>query len=585
MKRKAIWYAALMAMLLMAVASACSNGNAKTSEPDGGLNSEQPSGNATAGENAPAKPSVTLTVRGADPGPIPGIQKNSVFDVIEQKLGIKVDYQLSDPTKDKVALASGDLPDIMQIPITELGTYIKGGHIVPLDDLIASHGQEISHNVPQMLAFSKTYLSDNTGKLYGLTANNYVNVGQAAPVYSYAIGLGLRWDYYKELGYPEISSPDDYLNVLAQMQKLHPTTADGKKVYGISGWNDWGLWPYFVPYVFSQGYLNGGNWTLIDETGKESPMFVQEGGVFKDAMKFMYKANQLNLLDPEMFTQKNDSFIAKNKNLQLLSVPATWWNADALSTMLALGIQDGGYYLVPGANPVVYEGTGSKYTGAISGKVIVISKQSKNQERAMELLNFLYSYEGNRLLMSGIEGEHWERIGGAPEMTDTERELMKSEPNHAQKTGVNLYHNIMGMSQESRDPDGHLLNVLLTDKSLKLNATAGDKDFSSHYGADYPGQVFQKLASEGKAKIKFYDNTFQSLYADLPNDLKMINGKIETYTKTWVPKLIMAKDETEFEKVWANGIDEMNKLGLSELSAWQQQQNDEALIKVKEINP
>ncbi|QNK58946.1 extracellular solute-binding protein [Paenibacillus sp. PAMC21692] len=583
MKLKGFMCVSLVVAILLVFGSACSTGNTKSNESSGSPITSQAPGKDAESESA-TRPIVTLTVRGADTGPIPGVQNNRVTEVIEEKLGIKIDYQLSDPTKDKVALASGDLPDIMQIPITEMGVYIKGDHIVPLTDLIASNGQEITNNVPKMLEFSKKYLSDNTGLLYGLTANNYVNVGDAAPVYSYPIGLTLRWDYYKEMGYPKINNEDDFLNVLAQMQKLHPTTADGKKVYGISGWNDWGLWPYFVPYVFSQGYLNGNNWTLIDGSSKVTPMFTHEGSAFKNAMKFMYKANQLKLLDPEMFTQKNDNFIAKNKNLQFLSVPATWWNVDALNTMQASGIKEGGYYLIPGANPVVYQGSGSMLTGAISGKAIVISKQSKHQDRAMDLLNFLYSYEGNRLLMSGIEGEHWEMENGRPELKDSEREAMQTEANYVQKTGINLYHNFMGMSTESRDPEGNLLNVLLTDKSLELNATEGDKDYNAQYGVSYPGQAFQKLAEQGKAKIQFYDNTFQSLYPDLSNDLKMINGKIETYTKTWLPKLITAKDEGEFEKIWTNGVDEMNKLGLDTLMDWELQQNIEALDKMKEIN-
>ena len=87
-----------------------------------------------------SQPEITLTYRGSDPGPVPGIQNNDIMNEIAKELGIKINYIVWDPTKDKVALASGDLPDIMQISNSELGTYIKGDHIIPLDDLLSKNG-------------------------------------------------------------------------------------------------------------------------------------------------------------------------------------------------------------------------------------------------------------------------------------------------------------------------------------------------------------------------------------------------------------------------------------------------------------
>jgi hypothetical protein len=37
-------------------------------------------------------------------------------------------------------------------------------------------------------------------------------------------GYVVRWDYYKELGYPPINNEDDYLSVLQQMHENHPFT-------------------------------------------------------------------------------------------------------------------------------------------------------------------------------------------------------------------------------------------------------------------------------------------------------------------------------------------------------------------------
>lgn len=49
----------------------------------------------------------------------------------------------------------------------------------------------------------------------------------------------VRWDLYKELGYPEIKNLDDMVEVLAQMKEICPKDDNGKTTYGVSLFNDW----------------------------------------------------------------------------------------------------------------------------------------------------------------------------------------------------------------------------------------------------------------------------------------------------------------------------------------------------------
>lgn len=48
----------------------------------------------------------------------------------------------------------------------------------------------------------------------------------------------VRWDLYKELGYPEIKNLDDMVEVLAQMKEICPKDDNGKTTYGVSLFND-----------------------------------------------------------------------------------------------------------------------------------------------------------------------------------------------------------------------------------------------------------------------------------------------------------------------------------------------------------
>lgn len=124
--------------------------------------------------------------------------------------------------------------------------------------------------------------------------------------------LFTRWDCYKELGCPEITSEDEYLDVLKQMVDAHPETEDGKKVYALSGWTDWGLWPYKISYPFSFGYENLDNNQLFSHvTGELEDMFTKEDGIFWKSLSFFNKAYRMGIMDPEAFTMKTPSTIPR----------------------------------------------------------------------------------------------------------------------------------------------------------------------------------------------------------------------------------------------------------------------------------
>lgn len=524
---------------------------------------------------------VTLTVRGTDVGIIDGFQENDVMAEVEKRLGVKVEWVSFDAQRDAVALAGGDLPDIMQISAPDFQTYVDGGHILELDELIEEYGSDIKTNAPQMLEFCKKYASFGNDKTYGLTASNYLNA-EGQSVYNYGVGFLVRWDYYKELGYPEINSTDDYLNVLAQMQEAHPTTEEGKKVYAMGAWSDWGLWPYIVPYGFSQGYLNSTNSTLLAANGEEVPIFAEDS-VYKEAMKFLNKANSMGLIDPESFVQKQENYVDKAKNLQYLTLTSDWWNADINAVFRQKGIENAGYYIIPGSTPHVYENNGSAIAGLLADRYLAISSSCEHPEKAMEFLNFMYSEEGNRLFRSGIEGVHWENVDGSPEMKEEVLEQKRTDTEFARKTGIGLYLNLCGLSDSSKNANGELFDLSKTPKAIAANVTDADKDFCEKYGVSYPGEAFANAEKDGKTSMDFYDVSYASLVEPMSSDLQMIDGKVGEYAVTFTPKLILADDEEEFEEIWAEGLEELEEMGLSTLVDWRLAQVKTAQEKVSEI--
>ena len=99
----------------------------------------------------------------------------------------------------------------------------------------------------------------------------------------------LRWDLYKELGYPEIKNLDDMVDVLAQMKELCPTDDNGKTTYGVSLFADWdGDMVMFVKSTASAyfGYDEFGI-GLYDSDKQEYHPCLEENGPYLTALKVL----------------------------------------------------------------------------------------------------------------------------------------------------------------------------------------------------------------------------------------------------------------------------------------------------------
>jgi putative aldouronate transport system substrate-binding protein len=563
----------LLVFALLAALVACSGGKKEeaTNSPVQSSNSSEP---------VPSKQEpVTLKLFGAGGSEIPGIQSDPVAKEIEKRLGIKLDTAAFDENKMKLMLADGDLPDIMMVDHKYIKQMIEGNQIIDMDDYLQTSGQDIEKGMSETLEYFRQNMSEGQNKLYFLPIHTGTSkeIGAAAPQYEYSVGFWTRWDLYKELGYPAINSTDDFLNLLAEMQKMYPKTEDGKKVYGVSAYNG-GLWPFIIQNAFADGYYNGPGVYVQDVEGKAYELLTDESSTFWNSMRYFFKANQMGLLDPEAFTQQMDQYSAKLDNLQLLSSIANWWTGGGNKKLAAAGNPEAGYAMIPITGTGIYKG-GMSPTGW-SGKYLAISKNSKHPERAMELLNFLFTPDGSRLVVNGVEGEHWAIVDGKPEMTEETIEASKTMESFGHITGVGKYGNLQGIDDlVVHSGDNGLINLFYSPKIFQTRLTPLDKAYSEYYGGTYPGDALEKLVQEGKITWGAYDTTVQTGLATAPDDIKRIDAKVEELVKTTMPKLILSKNEDEFNKVKTDLMDSLNKIDYAQSKKFWDQNWKEALDK------
>lgn len=540
------WLSAALCVCLVGGLTAC-----------GGTEGEKTGGS---GKKEVEEAPVELTYCGSDLV-IAGMEDTEIMDYLEEKLNIKLKFIQYTSDQWAAAMASGELPDIFQAGNELFEEAIDAGVALELTDLVEEYGPNIQQNLSDVLDYMKNYRSNGTGDLYGITTYIPVNNPEGTSVVNdYGMGFLVRWDYYKEMGYPEITNEDEFLDMLKEMQEAHPTTEDGKPVYAFSGFNDWGLWSYFVPYAFHHGWMNASGY-LVGPNTEIQPMFGDDGGVFKDAMKFLNKANRMGLCDPEMFTMKNADFIGKHANLQYLTVPCDWWNGEAIDAQREQGVaeSDLGWRVIPGSFPEMYGGYPVPF--GLTDRPTMISKNCKHPEVAMKLLDYLSSFEGSRLLSSGIEGVHWEEVDGQKEYTDEVlQEMLTNGTEFSARTGIGVYTNMQGLANNSIDENGQYLSLGMTDKAMATFLDEADKAFSEHYGVEYPAQAY-----EAKGNITYYNYEPINMMEPLDSDMQMISTQCDTYYMTLVAELVNATSDDEFEEIWKKGCAELEGMGYNEL--------------------
>ena len=128
-----------------------------------------------------------------------------------------------------------------------------------------------------------------------------------------------------------------------------------------------------------------------------------------------------------------------------------------------------------------------------------------------------------------------------------------------------------------------ITDLMTSEKAMKERVTEVDKGFCDHYQVSYPGEAFQKAAEEGKCNIQFFNTTWQALMPDMPDDIKLIKGKIENYSLDFVAKLILSETDEEFEKNWETGNKELEEMGFTEFYRWNQEANQKALEALKSL--
>ena len=447
--------------------------------------------------------------------------------------------------------AAGDLGDLVLINTNNgrLNDVVSAGLVMDATDLM--DGKDILKNYGDAVTATNTGLSEDGMYAFPNSVSSDAAT-EASEGLEPTFGPYIRWDYYKQLGYPEMNNLEDFLDVLEQMQTLARQTEGSNDIYAISLFKDWddNMLNNAKQIACMYGYDEVG-FELLSADGSSTQSIIDDDSVYIQALKFFYEANQRGLVDPDSTTQNYDTWSAKYTNGKVLYCPWPWVGQNLYNTAENKAAGKG-FMFAPVKDMKIFS-YGSCPEGN-SSRVICIGSNAEDPQRMADFIDWLYSPEGIRLNgqsngAAGIEGLTYEvNSDGKPELTDFGK---KALPNNSVevpeeygggnwKDGVSAL-NFKPVNLEDIDPDTREAYDWQTwETTIENNQTELDKDWAEHMGASSTMEYVQNNNMLEVAPGSSYS------IPEADSNITTVRGQCKSAVVDNSWKMVFASNDSEF---------------------------------------
>ncbi len=324
----------------------------------------------------------------------------------------------------------------------------------------------------------------------------------------------LRWDVYKEIGYPQISTLEDLLDVGEQMQQADPTSDSGKQTYMFSWFKDWDgdTMQNATGIAALYGYRAVSGFAFGKSDGSDVQSAIDSDSIYVRALKFMYEANKRGLVDPESTTQNFDTLASKYTDGQVLYSLWPWLGSGYYNT--ADNIAAGKGFQSAVIDDMQCLGYGGSPLGKMTNAIMIGSK-AQDPQRLADFIDWLYSPEGVEMSATqtggscGPEGLTWEMgDDGQPKLTDFGVKAFVNIDDTLQvpddwgggtwKDGISaLNYKALGITAVNQE-NGMCYNYQTWADYLEKTASPLSEDWAAHFGVDKTTTAIDYFDSVGK---------------------------------------------------------------------------------------
>lgn len=480
--------------------------------------------------------------------------------------------------------SSGNLGDIVLLDSVDFADCVKNGLIKDITADLPNY-PNLNAYIDQISTYNNG-LEGNDGKIYGIPTqmmNTSPTSYSQDVIYSSPL---LRWDYYEELGKPDIKDLDGLVDVLAKMQEAHPTNESGDPCYAVSLWPDWDgndnmlgianvvqLTTWYGEKIKDSAILKADGKTFTPITDKEATYYKM--------LKFLNTLYRKGLVDPDSGTQDWNAACAKMSagqvNLFWYSWQVGFWNSQERlengSAMIFIPVDDQNYY----ADADAYYGSGRVF-GVGSGV------DDEKYKTIMEFLDWYASPEGLEFQHAGIKDFNY-TVGDDGKYTAiNDNALMDNLPVPEEYGGAgysdgNNQINEWIIASNSINPntgETYAKDYWASWKAATL--TQMKKDWAAKFGADEPAEWMKK-----NNKLLISPNVPVALASDTA-DISVIRNQCNETLCDYSWKMIFAENDKDFDSMWDEMTASMDGTGFQDLykfdcDKWQVQVDAKNAIK------
>lgn len=468
--------------------------------------------------------------------------------VMLDKFNVKLNI-IPDPAAEGVfatRMESGDLGDIVIFggDMDKYNQAVQKGMLFDWndEDLLTNYGPYIKEHMGNALETNKEL---SGGTLYGFGYDVGTNPNDLK---GFDYHPDLRYDLYKEIGSPKISTLEDYIDILDKMVKACPKSDSGKQTYGVSLFPDWD--GDMVMFVKATAALYGWEefgFGLYNVNTQEYQDCLSDGSEYLRCLRFYNQLQQRGLLDPDSSTQTYDNCMEDYVDGAAFFNLFAWMAAVQYNTpehlaqgkaMLALPADDSAP-LVNGTN--IYGGN----------RIWTIGANTEYPELCMAILNYLSTPEGTMVSEYGPKGVTWDyNADGKTEFTELGKNAIKNEDTAMTdgyegtfRDGRNKMNNrTWALDAENPDSNGETYNYQKWESELNADVSDIEKDWREFTGAPNANEFFAK-----RNYSLILGTTFSMSTKD--DELQVIWNQVATCIKENSWKAIFAKNDAEFDKI------------------------------------
>ena len=441
---------------------------------------------------------VTLTVYRGDPGDQP-TEDNKIYKLIEEKFGIKFDFQFLSGNLDEelgLMIAGGDYPDLFDGG-NSADAVIDSGALVNLLDYVSPEKtprlwEHIKSQRSRLIEQDKDgndalYIIPNYGLYEGEQQTNSVG-GPAFFVQKQVLA---------DAGYPDVKdlTIDEYFDLIEDFMDKHPTDENGNPYTGFAIMcEDWRHYCLVNPVQHLMGRPNDGE-VLVDVNSDDlhTETFIDKAYA-KAYYKKLNEAYNKGLISSDTFTMNYDQYIAALSSGTVLGMFDQAWDiGSATSALQSAGMNENTYVALGPVYSQDTEGIPDGWTieeHYINGTLpnvnrgFGISVDCEDPERIVNMWEEMMSDEWQLILNWGIEGEDYYIEDGRLKMTEEQYQhlwdaswrlknkadgLFTASP---KKQGTITKGDLAGNSWEP-DNQGEIVYGLMSEY---------DQEFLAHYG-------------------------------------------------------------------------------------------------------